>query len=597
MVSTDPRSHPPDVKSSFIQAALGEIPLDLVLSGGNVVDVYSGTTFEADVAVYRDRIVGIGRYDGVACKRRLDVSGRYLIPGLIDAHMHIESTMLTPQALAEILVPRGVTTILADPHEIANVMGVKGIQLLLSMAEEAPLRVFVQVPSRVPTAPGLEDSGASLGIAETQTLLSLEGAVSLGELNFQHVLSLGREYLEKISLAESSSKLTNGHMPGLLGRELNACLAAGLRDDHECVTQEEALERLRRGCAVMVREGTSERNLEDILAGMEGKIADTRGLLFCTDDKHPSDILREGHIDFNVRKAIEIGIDPIKALQMATINTATHFRLDHEIGVLAPGRKADVVVVENLRTLQVSTVVFDGRVVYREGMMLYSAKTPEVPEWALKTVRVSPDLSKEDLMIKVPDGTSEALVRVINVIPGQIINRETREWVKVKDGFLASDPSRDLLHIAVVDRHRATKQVGRAFVRGFGLIEGAIASSVAHDHHNIVVVGVDLEDMLRAVSRLAEIGGGFVAVRSGGVIAELPLPLGGLISLSSASEVVNSLDRLSETVRLELGCSLDSPFMQLEFVTLPTVPDLGITNKGLVDARRFELVDPIVTTR
>lgn len=597
MVSTDPHSHPPDVKSSFVQAALGEIPLDLVLSGGIVVDVYSGTTFEADVAIYRDRIVGIGRYDGVNCKRRLDVSGRYLIPGLIDAHMHIESTMLTPQALAEILIPRGVTAILADPHEIANVMGVKGIQLLLSMAREAPLRVFVQVPSRVPTAPGLEDSGAFLGMAETQKLLSLEGVVSLGELNFQHVLSLGREYLEKISLAESASKPVNGHMPGLLGRELNACLAAGLRDDHECVTQEEALEKLRRGCAVMVREGTSERNLEDILAGIEGKLADTRGLLLCTDDKHPSDILREGHIDFNVRKAIEVGIDPIEAIQMATINTATHFRLDHEIGVLAPGREADVVVVEDIRTLQVSTVVFDGQLLYREGKMLYSAKAPEVPEWALKTVRVSPDLSKEDLMIKAPDGTSEALVRVINLIPGQIINRETREWVKATDGFLASDPSRDLLHIAVVDRHRATRQVGKAFVRGFGLKKGAIASSVAHDHHNIVVVGVNPADMLCAVRRLAETGGGFVAVRSGNVLAELALPLGGLISLQSAGEVVNSLDKLNETAMRELGCSLESPSMQLEFVTLPTVPELGLTNRGLVNATKFKLVEPVISVK
>ncbi len=578
--------------SKLIMAATGEIPPTLKITGGIIVNVLTGELEDADLILFEDRIVGIGKsVDYPECKT-LNAEGMYLVPGLIDSHMHIESTLLVPQALACVLLPHGVTCLLADPHELANVLGSKGIKLIASMAEKAPLRIYFQIPSRVPTAPDLEDSGAELNLKDTAQLLKIEKAVSLGELNYQNLLSGKRIYLEKIALAESIGKITNGHMAGASVKEINACVAAGLVDDHECLSQEEALERLRRGCAVMVREGSSERNLVAILSKMQKKISDMRGLMFCTDDKHPDDLISEGGVDFNVKEAIRIGVDPIIAIQMATINAATHFGLDKTLGILAPHRKADVVILKELESFEVNSVIFDGKLLYHKGRLLYLYQRANIPSWALSTIRVSQELRAVDLVIKVK-GAKRAKVRVIKVIPGQIVKREMCEWISVKKGIVTADPERDLLHIAVVERHRCLKQVGKGFISGFGLKEGAIASSISHDHHNLITVGTNPDDMLLAIRRLKEIGGGFVVVKSGSILGELPLPFAGLLSLEPADKVVSKLKRLKRIAQL-LGCKLKSPFMQLSFVSLPTVPELGITNRGLVDSRKFKLVDPIL---
>ncbi len=580
-----------------IDASLGKAPPTLIIKGGTVVEVFTGSLFDADIIVFKDRVVALAPPGSSSGEVVVDARGKYVVPGLMDAHVHVESTMLIPPRLAEALVPRGVTTLFIDPHEVANVMGVEGIDVLVSLTEGVPLRFFVEVPSRVPTAPGLETSGAYLGPVEVAELLRRPYAVSLGELNWQNLLSGREEYILKVAEALRLGKVVNGHLAGLGGRGLDAAVAAGLVDDHEAVSFEEALERVRRGCAVMIREGTSERNLDAIVKGiLKAGLKDLSSFMFCTDDKHPADIVREGHIDHNVRRAIELGMDPVRAIQLATINIARHFRLDHLLGSVVPGRLADIVVLDDLEHFRVRAVIFGGELVYVNGKLLWEApKEVRVPEHALRTVRVSEKLTPEDLLVRVPEGCGIARVRVMGVVPDQILVEALEAELPVAGGYIRADPKREIAHIAVVDRHRGTKSVGRAFIKGFGIRRGAIASSVAHDHHNVVVVGVNPEDMLVVVRHLDRIGGGFAAVLNGEVIADLPLPFAGLMSLEPLEAVVEGLDRVNKAVREVLGSTLGAPFMQLEFVTLPTVPEYGLTDKGLIDSRRYRVIEPVVS--
>lgn len=579
----------------FGEAALGFRKPTLAIAGVNVVNVYTGTVDEGAILIYGDRVVGV--VGGSFSARKVFYGGgKYAIPGLMDAHMHIESTMLLPTELSKILIPHGVTSVFADPHEIANVLGVKGVKLLLKLASKSLVRVFIEVPSRVPTAPQLEDTGSFLGISETLELLSLNSSVSLGELNYQNVLGFNREfYLEKILLANSLGKIVNGHMAGVSHEILNALSSLGLTDDHEVLNGTEAIERLKRGIAVMVREGSTERNLEEVVKGVI-KIPDKRKILMCTDDKHPKDILHEGHIDYNVRKAIELGMDPIEAIQAATVNIAQHFRVDSYVGAIAPLRKADIVLVDNLKELNILHVFFNGKHVFAEGKLLIEPSKPKIPEWALKTVKISKELRSEDLVLKAPISEGRVKVRVIGVVENQIVVKELNYWLNVKEGFILPDLENDILHIAVVERHRGVKSVGKAFVKGFGLKSGAIASSVAHDHHNIVVVGVNAKEMYTAVKYLEKYGGGFVVVENESLKAIVDLPLAGLISLDTVDKVVEKLEKVCLEAE-KLGCKLKSPFMQLEFITLPTVPELGLTNRGLIDSRNYKIVDPIVEYR
>jgi len=563
----------------------------LVIRNGFIVDVITGGIFESNVEVFDDKIVGLTKEER-SSRLVVDARGGYVIPGFIDSHIHIESTMLIPQELSRILIPHGVTTLMADPHEIANVLGLKGIELLVEMSRSSKVRVFIQVPSRVPTAPGLETTGGELGEKEIEILLERDYAVSLGELNYQNVLR-DPAYVNRINISRRYRKRSNGHMAGVLEEELlNMLASTGLTDDHEAVSAEEAFRRLIRGIAVFVREGSSERNLADVLKGLRNKIRDYRLLMFCSDDKHPTDILREGHIDYNVRKAIELGLDPLVAIQMATINPAIYFRVDDLIGSITPGRKADLVVVDSLEKLNIRTVVFNGEVVYHEGRLLFDSPQINLPEWAVRTIRLNPGLKQDDLLLKTSIAEGRALVRVIEITPGQILKRELLEWLKVENGLVLSDLNRDILHIAIVERHKGLLNVGKAFVKGFKLRKGAIASSVSHDHHNIAVIGVDALDMYIAVKRLSEINGGFVAVSEGRIVGEIPLEFAGLMSIRRYEEVVEDLTRLNNAVRSVLGSELSNPFMQLEFVSLPSVPELGLTDRGLV--KDYKIVEPII---
>ena len=561
------------------------MPFDLVVRDVRLLNLFTGEVIRTDIGIVAGRVAALapGLPPG---EEEFAGRGFYALPGFIDAHVHIESTLLTPAALAAAIVPHGTTTLLADPHEIANVAGRQGVRDFLSLAEGLPYRIFLQVPSRVPTAPGLETTGGALSLSDTRELLALPQAVALGELDPAKVLPPSEEHLAKVREAHRLGKVACGHAAGLAGKELQAYAACGLSDDHECVTYRELLERLRLGMAVLVREGSSERNLEALISGVVAGKIPTEHLMFCTDDKHPADILAEGHIDWCVNRAMELGLPPWEAVRMATLNPARHFQL-RDLGAIAPGRCADFLLSPELAPVEPRYVFVGGRLVAAEGELLPPPALGPIPASARDTVRLSRPPAREDFLF--PACGEEVRVRVIELIPGQIVNRAGTAVLAVEDGHALPDLEGDVLPIACLERYGKNGNVALAFVRGFGLKRGAIAGSVAHDHHNLMVVGTDPEDMLAAVEALTRVQGGFVAVAGGEVQALLPLPLWGLMSDRPLSEVSAGLEEVRAAARV-LGARLPAPFMQLSFLGLPTVPELGLTDQGLVDVRARRVI-------
>lgn len=563
-----------------IEVARGLRPADVLLRGGRVVNILSGEIYKANVAICKNRIAGVGDYyrDGVEV---YNVEGLYLIPGLIDAHVHIESSMLSPPEYARAVLPHGTTMIICDPHEIANVMGLEGIRYILESSRDIPLNLFVTASSCVP-ATHLETSGATFSSKEIEELLQWERVIGLAEMmNVPGVLGGSNAELEKILIANKMDKPIDGHSPSLSGKDLNAYIGSGVHSDHESTSREEALEKLRLGMYIMIREGSAARNLEELLPIVTP--ATYNRCMFVSDDRHPRDLLIEGHMDHILRKGVRLGMDPLMALSMATINPARAFMRKHS-GAIAPGYYADIVALNNLEAFNVHTVFKDGKVVVRDGEIV-----PEIPhimdEAVRKTMSVK-DLSLERLKIRV----NGHRVRVIELIPGQIYTRHIIEDVcKGEGGEVKADPTRDLLKIAVIERHRATGNIGLGFVRGFGLKHGALGSSVAHDSHNIIVIGTNDMDMYMAALKIIEIGGGHVVVSGGEVLGSLPLPIAGLLSERSLEEIVMEEEKLLDAVR-ELGARPISPFIKLSFLALPVIPELKVTDKGLVDVGRFEIV-------
>ncbi len=575
-----------------LRAAAGEIPADMILEHIKLVDVYTEEVREASLAVFNGKIVAIDPPPGAPCKEKVDGAGRYAVPGFMDAHVHIETTLLTPESLAEVIVPWGSTTLFVDAMEIANVAGMNGLLALVRDAEKLPFRIYLEIPSRVPTAPGLETAGAVLGLEEVRQLLALSETVSLGELDPSKITGLRDEYLEKIRAALAGGRICNGHAIGLTPSELNMYAAAHLLDDHECVTYEELLARLRVGIKAMVREGSSERNAEELMRGVIEHGLPTENLLFCTDDKHVNDIFAEGHISYNIQKAIGLGLAPVKAIKIATINAARHFHLEHLLGSLTPGRYADIVLLDSLYEMR-PAVVFKGGKLVAEDLKALPAPPKDYPPELFTTVHIREGL--DESAFRIPAAGSCAQCRVIALIADQIINREEHEWMPVEEGEIKADPNRDILKLAVVERHGKNGRVGMGLCRGFGLNRGALASSVSHDHHNIVVVGTNERDMLAAVQELARRQGGFAAACDGEILASLALPLAGLMSCLPAREVMQRMDALNGVAR-EMGCGLKAPFMTLSFISLPTVPELGLTDYGLIHVKRHEITQLILHT-
>ena len=559
-------------------AAKGDEPADLLLRGARIVDVISGEIRQGDLAVAGGYIVGFGARKA---EEIIDLKGKYLVPGLIDAHVHIESSQLSPAEFARAVLPHGTTCVIADPHEIANVLGLRGIRYMLRATESLPLRVFFMAPSCVPSSP-LENAGAMLSAEEIKEVLSWDRVLGLGEvMNFPGVLSRDPEVWAKLEAAHG--KPIDGHAPGLSGYELWAYRLAGPRTEHECTLLREAREKLRAGMHILIREGTTARNLSALIPLLSAHTAPF--VHFCTDDRHPETLHTEGHMDDVLRKAIAGGTDPLVAIAAATIHAARAYGLV-DLGALAPGFRADFLVVSDLEQFEVERVYVGGELVAEGGRCL--TECPDIPAG---DVRGTVDVDTGALSFRIPAEGKKA--RVIGVVPGQVVTEGLILEPKEVGGEVVADPERDILKLAVVERHRGTGNVGLGLVRGFGLKRGALGSTVAHDSHNIVVVGTNDGDMRLAVARLVELGGGQVVIADGKVLAELPLPLGGLMSDLPLEEVVRRSGGLKKASR-SLGCVLPDPFMQLSFLALPVIPKLKLTDLGLVDVERFELASLFV---
>jgi adenine deaminase len=559
----------------LIEVARGDRPADLQLHNVRLVNVFLGTVEHTDIAISEGYVAALGRYDAASV---IDLEGRYVAPGFIDAHVHVESAMLGPAGFARAVLPHGTTAVIADPHEIANVLGTHGIDYMLAETQHQPLNFFFSLPSCVP-ATAMETSGARLDAEMLEPYGRQPRIVALAEMmNFPGVISGETGVLAKISTMQKYRKAVDGHAPGLSGRRLNAYLAAGIGSDHECTTIEEAREKLASGMHIMVREGTGARNLDTLLA--LANLRTCRRMMWCTDDRHPHDLLVEGHIDGMVRRAIRAGLDPIMAIQMATLNPAQYFRLT-EVGAVAPGRRADLVVLDDLNDLVVRQVYFAGRKVAQEGRLLEAA-----PASAAAWIGVL-DVPLNRLNFNIP--ACGRRVRVIGVVPDQIVTKCEIVDARLVNGHAQADPERDLLKIAVIERHHGTGQMGIGFVSGFGLKAGALAGTVAHDSHNVIVVGDNDHDMHAAVAELVKMGGGLVAVGKGRVVARLALPVAGLMSDLPIGQVCLHLDQLLSAAR-HIGSVLPDPFMTLSFMALPVIPALKITDQGLVDVEAFKKV-------
>ena len=552
-----------------LAVARGDEPAELVVRGGRVFSAFTREWLETDVAIVDGHVAGLGEYEA---EDVLEASGRYVVPGFVDAHMHLESSKLLVDEFARLVLPLGTTTVVVDPHEIANVLGTDGVHWLLDICGGLPLDVFFMASSCVP-ASAFESPRRPLSPGDLEGLLRRRRVIGLAEMmNFPGVVSGDEHELAKLRLP--GAEHVDGHAPGVLGKQLNAYAAAGIYSDHEASTPEEGRERLRAGMWLLIREASAARNLEALLPLVQE--LGTERIAFCTDDREPEHIAEDGHINSMVRDTVAAGVTPEDALVLATLNPATWHGLRH-LGAIAPGYQADLLLLPDLESFVPETVLKRGRPVGEIDRV-------EVPEWVKHTVRVR-HVAARDFTIPWEGGAA----RVIGVIPDQIVTEGLVEEPRVEDGHAVADPERDLAKIAVVERHLGTGRMSVGLVRGFGLRSGALASTFAHDAHNIVVVGMEDHDMARAIARLTEIGGGVVVVEDRGVRAELALPVAGLISESPLAEVVEA-SRGCIDAAAKLGCTLPSPFQTMAFLALSVIPSLKITDHGLVDVDRFELV-------
>jgi adenine deaminase len=541
-----------------LAVARGDEPADLVLRGGRVLSVFTGEWLDTDVAIAGGYVAGLGDYDGAEV---VDASGRYVVPGFIDAHMHLESTKLLPDEFARLVLPLGTTAVVADPHEIANVLGSDGVHWLLDFCDELPLDVYFMAPSCVPASP-FESPRRALNDGDLESLLRRRRVLGLAEMmNFPGVIAGDDGELSKLRL--EGARHVDGHAPGVVGRQLNAYAAAGIRSDHEALTADEGRERLRAGIWLLIREASMARNLEALVPLV--RELGPASIAFCTDDRDPDDIVDDGHINGMVRKAVAAGVEPADAIVCATRNPAVWHGL-HHLGAVAPGYQADVLILPDLQSFQPELVLKAGR-------RIGEIARPEVPEWVRQSVRIAP-LTQDAFAVPECDR-----VRAIGLVPDQVVT----------ESLVVDARDDDLVKIAVVERHLATGRVGLGFVHGSGLRSGALASTVAHDAHNIVVLGRSDDDMFAAVARVVELGGGIVAVEEGRVAAECPLPVAGLFSVAPLDDVI-AQSRACNEAAAALGWTGATPFLTMSFLALSVIPALKITDRGLVDVEKFELV-------
>jgi adenine deaminase len=580
----------------LVDVAVGRKPADLLVRDGAWVCVQSGEIVpHTDIAVAGHRIAYVGpdaRHTLGAHTEVIEAKGRYMVPGLLDGHMHVESGMLTVTEFVRAVIPHGTTGMFVDPHEIANVLGLRGVRLMVDEAAQQPIHVFVQVPSCVPSAPGLETPGAVIGPAEIEEALTWPGIIGLGEMmNFPGVCAGNDKVHAEMAATRQAEKVIGGHYASPdLGLPFHGYAAGGAQDDHEGTRLEDAVARIRQGMRVMLRYGSAWHDVAAQLPAIIDLGLDPRHFILCTDDSHSETLVREGHMDRVLRHAIGEGLDPLAAVQMATLNTAEHFGVSRDMGQLAPGRYADLLLVSDLRDFRPQTVIVRGRVAAKEGKLLLDLPSTTYPEWAMHSIHLLRPVTAADFRLDALMRGEEVTAHVIGVIENQAPTRHLVLKMQTRDGHVPADVERDIAKLAVLDRHHASGSVRVGLVQGFGFRAGcAVASTVAHDCHQIIVAGTDEEMMARAVNELAACDGGQVVVKDGEVIGKVSLPIAGLMSNLPASGVAAAAGTVLAGFR-ECGCMLNNPNMQLSLLGLVVIPELRLSDLGLIDVRRFNII-------
>ncbi len=581
----------------MISAARGDISSDILIKNGLLVNVLTREIYPADIRIFKNKIINVaipGQIDEKSCKRVLDASGRYIAPGFIESHLHIESTMLPPAEFSKLVVPHGTTTVLLDPHEIGNTLGVNGLKFLLDHSEDLPLRFLIEIPSCVPAAPGLETSGHIIDSKSIQTLINNEPRFfGLGEvMNYPGVLFKDEEVLKKVLLGKTL-KVMDGHSPNVSGNDLDAYISIGIGSDHESTTSEEFLEKLRKGMRVMARQGSLAKDLRNVLKATKNKNLDLRNCLLATDDRNVIDLYEKGHLNHQLQIAVQEGIDPIQAIQMVTINTATYLGLEKIFGSLSPGKNADIVILQDLENFQVETVLFDGIIVYQNNQLLWEYSPVEYPEWTTDTIKLKNEIITSMLQIKtdIPDGRYP--MKIIEVLPHSLLTNALSIELEVKNGIVYPQPENDILSLSVIERYGINGNIGNGFIKGFGIQNKnfAMATTVAHDSHNLIITGSNPQMMIRAINQVRKIRGGYV-VMVNDEIYEVPLPVAGLMSIESYQSLYNQLKGINKIFK-ELT-QFDEPLMALSFMALPVIPHLKLTDKGLIDVDKFIFTNVII---
>ena len=562
--------------ADLIEKAKNINEVDFILKNGTIVDVFNLDTFQGDVAIYKGYIVGIGQFESKG--NVIDVSNKFIIPGLIDGHIHIESTMVRPAEFSRALIQHGITTVVTDPHEIANVSGIEGIQFMIDDSKGSIVDILVKLPSSVPATP-FENNGATLTSQDLQQLLDYDEVIGLAEvMDYPSVVNVEPDMMSKMKMCNEKKFVIDGHAAGLSDTELDIYSIASIRNDHEAVNAEEAVKRVQKGFNVLVREGSAAKDLIAILPAITEK--NSTRFSFCTDDKHLDELVTEGTIDHAVRLAIKNGLDPLIAIQMATINNAHCHRIENK-GAVAPGYIADLLVVDDLHDLTIDKVIKNGKIIDTNN--LHKVEKIEIPDSIMHSVNMQP-ISKNKLQIPLKEGQQ---ANIIEILPGKLITRKRLDVVDVKDGYFQSNPEKDYIKMVVCERHHRTGNVGLGIVHGTKLKSGAIASTVAHDSHNIVAAGINDEDILIAIEHLRKIQGGLVIVRKGEIVAEVPLRIAGLMSDQPYEKVAEQLLHLHKQLEEIVYHQSQNLFMVLSFLCLPVIPDIKLTDKGLFDVKKF----------
>ncbi|MGG4550721.1 adenine deaminase [Paenibacillus humicus] len=583
-----------DVSHSLGQVAMGAEPADLVVTNGTLVNVYTGELIEnTDVAIKHGRIAYVGGHalhTIGASTQVIDAAGRYISPGLLDGHMHVESTMLSVTEFSKAALAKGTTAIFMDPHEIANVFGTEGVRLMHEEGRGLPLKVYTTFPSCVPSTTDLEDAGAELHVDDIAEGMTWDGVAGLGEvMNFPGVVHGEPKMTGEIKATMEAGKAVTGHFPSDDEQQLQAYIAAGVTSCHETVTREQGLAKLRLGMHLMIREGSAWHDVKEVIKVVTEDRVRTDNIMLVTDDVYPETLVEKGHLNHVVRRAIEEGVDPVTAIQMGTINTARYFKLDGDIGGIAPGKCADLLLIDDLRQMEPSSVITNGELVYDRGRLLAQFPSYVYPEKIRQSVHLARPLTAADFLLTSRGQGKSTRVHIIQAIENSARTAKATATLQVSGGIIQPDPKQDIVQLACIERHHGTGQISLAFAQGFQLRSGAVASTVAHDSHNLLVMGTNAEDMALAANELARLGGGMIAVENGQVLASVPMVIAGLMSDQPLETVTREVKQLAAAWQ-QLGCPLNAPFMTFSLIALPVIPEIRISNRGLVDVTEFKLI-------